>query len=294
MDLRTLIDSRPVVVGDGAMGTQLIERGLPVETCGELWNVENPDAVVGIQRAYVEAGADFLITNTFGANAVVCARHGLGDMVAQVNVAAVHVAREASGDLNVLVLGGLGPTGSLLEPYGDLTPEQATAAYREQVESLAGAGVDGIICETFESSEELRLALCAAREVSDLPLVASMKFNQEHSGRYRSMMGEAPAALADVARECGCVAAGANCISGIEAALPLVSELAELLDVPLLVEPNAGVPRLAGGVTAYPQDAAFFARNLQSLYDAGARIIGGCCGTTPEHVRAVREFANSL
>jgi 5-methyltetrahydrofolate--homocysteine methyltransferase len=293
MDFRAFIAARPVVVGDGAMGSQLMARGLTASECGELWNLETPAAVEQVQREYAEVGAHFLITNTFSANAIVCARHGVGPMADQVNRAAVEIARRAAGPA-AFVLGGLGPTGSLLEPFGDLKPDQACATFAAQVRALAGAGVDAIICETFESSDELRLALQGARESSDLPLVASMKFSREPSGRYRSMMGEGPEALAQVAAECGCAAAGANCVRGIEDSVGLVRVLSGLLDVPVLIEPNAGLPALVAGRTTYPEDAAVWKAHLPALHAAGARLIGGCCGTTPEHIRAVREFADGL
>jgi len=293
MDFRTLIESRPLIVGDGAMGSQLMARGLKPGECGELWNLENAEVVERVQREYIAAGADFVITNTFGANAVVYARHGLTGMVEPVNRAGVQVARRAAGQ-DRLVLGGLGPTGELLSPFGELEPGEARRAYARQVRALAAEGVDAIICETFESSDELRLALEAARESCDLPLIASMKFNREPSGRYRTMMGEGPEALAQVAVECGCAAAGANCIKGIEDCVPLSQALGALLDLPILMEPNAGLPKLVEGRTVYPEGADVFQEHLTALHEAGARVIGGCCGTTPEHVRAIRTFADSL
>ena len=293
MDFMALVEARPVVVGDGAMGSQLMTRGLTASECGELWNLENAGAVEQVQREYIEAGADFIITNTFSANAIVCARHGVGEMADAINRAAVEIARRAAGPER-LVFGGLGPSGGLLEPYGELKPAEVRAAFAAQVRSLAEAGVDAIILETFESSEELRLALEGAREGCGLPLVGSMKFTREPSGRFRSMMGEGPEALAQVAADCGCAAAGANCVKGIEDSVLLVQALNNLLDVPILIEPNAGLPSLVGGRTVYPEGADVFRRHLPALHGAGARLIGGCCGTTPEHVRAIREYADTL
>jgi 5-methyltetrahydrofolate--homocysteine methyltransferase len=205
----------------------------------------------------------------------------------------VQVARSAGGQ-GTFFLGGLGPTGALLEPFGDLKPQVARTGFAEQVRVLADAGVDAVICETFESSDELRLALQGARDCCGLPLIASMKFTREPSGRFRSMMGEGPEALARVAAECGCAAAGANCVRGIEESIALVEVLKGLLDVPVLIEPNAGLPALIDGRTVYPEGADLWREHLSALHAAGARLIGGCCGTTPEHIRAVREFADSL
>jgi 5-methyltetrahydrofolate--homocysteine methyltransferase len=293
MDFMAFVEARPVVVGDGAMGSQLMARGLTPSECGELWNLENAGAVEKVQREYIEAGADFLITNTFSANAIVCARHGVTEMMETINSAAVQIARRAAGP-DRFVLGGFGPTGGLLEPFGELKPNEARAAFAGQAAALARAGVDAVIFETFESSEELRLALEGARESCDLPLIGSMKFSREPSGRFRSMMGEGPEALAQVAADCGCAAAGANCVKGIEDSVLLVEALARLLDVPVLIEPNAGLPSLVAGRTVYPEDADVFREHLPALHAAGARLIGGCCGTTPDHIRAIREFADTL
>jgi 5-methyltetrahydrofolate--homocysteine methyltransferase len=293
MDFVQLLESRPLVVGDGAMGSQLMDRGLDAGECGERWNLERPDAVEEVQRGYVEAGADFLITNTFGANAVALERHGLGDMLEDLNRAGVEVARGAAGDA-ALVLGGLGPTGAMLEPYGALSADRAREAFSEQARALSEAGVDAIICETFESSEELRVALEAAGEACDLPLLASMKFAREASGRYRTMMGDAPESLVEVAAEAGCAALGSNCGKGIEIMVPLAAKLRGLSDLPILVEPNAGVPQLVHGETVYPEGPEVFDEHLPELFEAGARIVGGCCGTTAGHIRAVRGFADRL
>jgi 5-methyltetrahydrofolate--homocysteine methyltransferase len=285
--------ARPVVVGDGAMGSQLMARGLTPSECGELWNLENAGKVEQIQREYIEAGADFIITNTFSANPIVCAKHGVSEMTDAINRAAVEIARRAAGREG-LVFGGLGPTGGLLEPYGEVKPAAARAAFASQVAALARAGVDAVIFETFESSEELRLALQGARQSCGLPLIGSMKFTREPSGRFRSMMGEGPEALAKVAAECGCAAAGANCVKGIEDSVLLVQALSALMDLPILIEPNAGLPSLVGGRTVYPEGADVWRAHLPALHAAGARLIGGCCGTTPEHIRAVREYADTL
>jgi len=293
VEFLSLLEGKRLVVGDGAMGTQLMARGLGPAECGELWNVEKPEAVEAVLGGYVEAGADFVLTNTFGANRIGLGRHGLSERLAEVNRAAVGVARQAAAG-EALVVGGLGPTGKLLEPYGDLTPEELQAAFLPQVRALAEAGVDAIICETFESSEELRLVLTTARGCCDLPLMACMKFTPERSGRFRTMMGEGPDALVRVAEGCGCAVAGTNCGQGIRTMARLAAELRELTDLPLIVEPNAGVPQLAGGRTVYPEDAVTFSRFLPDVYEAGARIIGGCCGTTAGHVRAIRAFADSV
>lgn len=275
------------------MGTQLMVAGLGPGECGALWNLDNPDAVEQIQREYVEAGADYLLTNTFGGNGIVLARHGLADRLEDINRAAAAIARRAAGD-RALVFGDVGPTGALLEPLGDLTEDAATEAFGQQIASLAEAGVDAVIFETFESSAELRVALRAARECCELPLIANMTFTPEASGRYRSMMGEGPDAVVALADEFGCPVVGTNCGQGIQTMAPLVAELAKQTDLPVIVQPNAGLPKLVEGQTVYKEDPAVFRRYVPDLYEAGARIIGGCDGTTAEHVAVIRRFADSL
>ena len=293
MDLLQMIAERPLLVGDGAMGSRLMALGLRPGEAGELWNLENPDAVEGVQREYVEAGADIVLTNTFGANALILSRHGMDGRVSEINHAGVRVARRAAGD-RALVFGDVGPSGRLLEPYGDLAPDEVRAAFEPQVRALAEAGVDAIICETFEAAEELGLVLALARECGDVPLIASMKLAPEPSGRYRSMMGQGPEDLLRVASQCGCAAVGSNCGQGIETAGRLVGELADLTDLPIIMEPNAGMPQLVDGETVYPETPEDFARLAPALHAAGASIIGGCCGTTPDHIRALRAYADTL
>jgi 5-methyltetrahydrofolate--homocysteine methyltransferase len=291
--LLELLEARPVVVMDGAMGTRLMTLGLEPGECGDAWNLKRPNAVEEVLRSYAEAGADCVLTNTFGANPIALSRHGLEAQTEAINRAGVELARRAAGE-QILVIGGMGPTGGLLEPYGDLPAERIRQAFARQAEVLADAGADAVLCETFESGDEIKLALQGAREACGLPLIASMKFNREPSGRYRTMMGEAPSRLVAVAGECRCTAVGSNCGRGIEELIPLVAELRGLTDLPLFAEPNAGMPRLVDGDTIYDEGPDAFSRFLPRLHDAGARIIGGCCGTTADHIRAIREFADSL
>ncbi len=293
MDFPEMLAAKPLLIGDGAMGSRLMALGLRPGEAGELWNLENPDAVEGVQREYVEAGADILLTNTFGANALILSRHGMAGRVGEINRAAVRVARRAAAD-RALVFGDVGPSGRLLEPYGDLGLDDARAAFEPQVRALAEAGVDAIICATCESAEELGLVLELARECGDVPLIASMKLAPEASGRYRSMMGEGPQDLLRVASQCGCVAVGSNCGQGIETAGRLAGELTDLTDLPIIMEPNAGMPQLVDGETVYPETPEDVARLAPERHEAGARIIGGCCGPTPDHIRALRAYADSL
>ncbi len=291
MDFLGLLAQKRTLVGDGAMGTQLIARGLPVGVPGELWNLERPDVIEAIHREYVAAGSQCVLTNTFGASPVALAHHGLADRVEEINTAAAEIARRAAG-AQVAVVGDLGPTGALLEPLGPLTEDEAHQAYVVQARALASAGVDAIIAETFESSAELRIALSAAGEACALPLIASMKFSREPSGRYRSMMGESPEAVVEAAHDLGCAVVGTNCGQGIADMVGLVEQIARLTHLPVIAQANAGRPQLVDGRTVYLEDAGTFAEHLPGLHRAGARIIGGCCGTTAQHVRVIRAFAD--
>ncbi len=293
MDFLSLLQQEKLLVGDGAMGSQLMAHGLPAGACAELWNLDRPEEIEAVQREYAAAGARCLLTNTFGGNAVALARHGLSDRLEEINRAAVRIARRAAGD-GAAVLGDIGPTGALLAPIGDLSPQEAREAFAAPARALAAAGADAIIAETFDSSQELRIALGAARDVCDLPLIASMRFNCEKTGRYRTIMGEAPQELVGAARELGCAVVGTNCGQGIATMVGLVGRIAELTDLPVIAQPNAGKPSLVGGRTLYEEDAGAFAEHLPELFEAGARLIGGCCGTGAEHVRAIRSFADTL
>jgi 5-methyltetrahydrofolate--homocysteine methyltransferase len=289
----SLLDAKRLIVGDGAMGSRLMEMGLPPDHCAGLWNLERPEDVLRVHREYVEAGSDLLLTNTFGAGPVLLARDGLESKCEQIHVAGVELARRAAGG-RAAVVGDIGATGRLLEPLGDLSEREALSAYRRQAAALAGA--DALIFETFESSAELKVALRGARDCCDLPLVACMTFHPEAAGRYRSIMGEGPQELVRVAAECGCAVVGTNCGQGIATMPLLVKQIAGLADgrMPVIVEPNAGLPRLVEGRTVYQEDPSLFRRHVPELYAAGARIIGGCDGTTAEHVRVIRGFADSL
>jgi 5-methyltetrahydrofolate--homocysteine methyltransferase len=293
MRLNEYLETREVIVGDGAMGTRLLDRGLEPDECPELWNVERADDIAEVLRSYLEAGSDYVTTNTFGASPLALSRHGLEGKTEELCRSGVELARTVAGDTR-LVLGDVGPCGRMLAPLGTTSPSEARESFARQATALAQAGADAILCETFESAEELRAALEGAAEACDLPLIASMKFQPESSGRYRSMMGEGPEHLVETAEETGCAVVGTNCGQGIETMPALVSHIASLTDLPVLVQPNAGVPELVEGKTVYQEDAAVFSRHIPRLYEAGARIIGGCCGTEAEHVRVIRDYVDSL
>ncbi len=293
MNFSSYLERFELLTGDAAMGSQLIARGLPNNIPGELWNVDQPDVIQQIQESYVEAGACHLIANTFGANPISLARHDLAERTEEIIAAGVRNARQAGED-DTVVFGDMGPCGELIQPLGTLSEQDAQAAFARQASALEEAGADTILAETFESSNELNLALTAAREATSLPLLASMKFDAQDDGKYRSVMGDAPTDLIRIAEDNEVVAVGTNCGQGIKTMSGLVEHLADLTNCPLIAQPNAGKPRLEGDQTVYEEGPEEFAAYLPALYEAGAKIIGGCCGTTADHIRAIRRFADSL
>lgn len=280
------------LVCDGAMGTQLMLAGLEQGECGEAWNLSHPDRVLAIQKRYVEAGTDCLITNTFGGSRINLARHGQEGALKEINAAAVRIAREAFGGRAGYVLGDVGPLGALLEPYGDLTVEAAQAAYLEQTAVLVEAGVDAIIIETQTALEELGLALAAAKMAGARSIIASVAYDAAPDGTsFRTMMGVAPEPMATFAAENGAHIVALNCGRGMD--MPSAARVARLYrsscDLPIMVQPNAGQPVLEGMRAVYKQLPADMARCVPEALEAGAAIIGSCCGSTPEHTRAIRQ-----
>jgi len=277
-----------VVVGDGAMGTMLIEAGLFLGASPELWNVERPGEVESIHRQYVEAGAHFITANTFGASPLALVRHGLADRCDELNEAAVKLARKAGASR---VLGDIGPCGRFLEPYGDLTVAQLRHSLKQQARALHAAGADGIIIETMSDPVELGFAVRVAKEVADWPVLATFAF-QKSGDRFRTMMGATAAEAFQAAIDAGADAAGANCGTGLSFAdySDLAAELVACSHgFPVIIQPNAGAPRESGGSFVYDATPAEFAGWGKDAVARGVSIVGGCCGTTPAHIKALAE-----
>ena len=277
-----------IVVGDGAWGTMLIaEAGLPPGAPPERVLLDAPEIVGAIARRYLDASAEILTTDTFGGTPLRLAAHGLAERCEEINRRAVELAREAAGG-RALVSGSVGPTGTLLAPLGPAPPAEVEAAFERQLAALAAAGADLFCIETMTDLAEALLAVRAAKRVAPgVPVVATMTFDPTPRGIF-TVMGVTPARAAAALVEAGADVVGANCGNGIEAMVAVVAELAQHAVVPLAVRPNAGLPRLVDGVLAWPETPEFFATRAPALVAAGARLIGGCCGTTPEHVRALR------
>ena len=277
-----------VLVADGAMGTELMMKGLPAGACPEEWNVSHPEAILAIHEAYVQAGADILLTNTFGSNRLKLEAYGMGGRVEEICRRGAALARKAGG-MGRIVLGDIGPTGQLMAPFGLLPFEDFEKTFAETARALAEGGVDGIIIETMMDVEEARAAVRAAKE-TNLPVVLCMIFNRDNvGGGYHTAMGVDPAAMAHTMEEEGADVVGANCGMGIVEMIPLIREIRAHVDLPIMAEPNAGLPRLEGGRTVYRESAEEMASHAGEMLAAGANILGGCCGTTAEHIRKIAE-----
>jgi 5-methyltetrahydrofolate--homocysteine methyltransferase len=290
---KTLLEAlaERVLVSDGAMGTQLMAAGLEHGGCGELWNVIHPERVLAIQRRYVEAGADCLITNTFGGNGIALARRGHRDALAALNRAAVRIAREAFGGREGFVLGDVGPIGGLMEPYGELRAEDVRDGIRAQVRALVEEGVDAVIVETQTALEETEIGVLAAREMGAPCVIASMAYDLSPDGdACATMMGVDPEMAARHLLGLGVDVVALNCGTGVDMAVAArVVEAYRAAGVRFtMAQPNAGLPELEEGRVVYRQDPDAYVRPIRSLLDAGVNLVGGCCGTTPDHVRAIR------
>lgn len=276
-----------LLLSDGAWGTMLIEQGLAPGECPELWNVTHPDAVRGVAARYVEAGAQLINTNSFGASRFKLDAYGLADRTAELNKAAARLSREAANG-RALVVASIGPTGKFLIT-GEVTEEDLYEAFRVQAAALAAGGADGILVETMSDLDEAAAAIRAARDATALDVICTFTFDRTLTGEYRTMMGVAPEAMAEAVMAAGAHAIGANCSLGPDDMVPIVVALrAAAPACPILVQPNAGKPQITGdGRTVYPETAEHMAARVAALVEAGATMVGGCCGTTPAHIVAM-------
>jgi len=288
--IERLLDPEAIVVFDGAMGTMLYSRGVFINQCYDELNLRAPDLVRDIHRQYVSAGAEVLETNSFGANRLKLTQHGLQDQVKELNHAAAKVAREAAND-RALVAGAVGPLGVRLEPYGPTSKDEACAIFREQMEGLAEGGVDLFILETFSDLEEIEQAIRAARLVdATKPVIAQMTIGND----YRTPYGAAPDVVVRALDAWGADVIGLNCSVGPQIILECIEKMAPLTRRKLSAQPNAGMPRDVGGRSMYMASPEYMATYARHLVQAGAKIVGGCCGTTPEHIHAMVEGIRPL
>lgn len=276
-----------VLVADGGMGTELQRLGLELGVCGDLWNLECPEKVRSVHDAYVAAGAELITTNTFRGNRLALRQYGLESQVAAVNHAAASIAREAAGD-RAWVVGSVGPFGGFIEPLGETSSEEVYAGFFEQATALLEGGVDAILIETMTAVEELDLAIVASHDAGAPLVIATMAFDKVRDG-YKTMMGVSPEQGAETALKSGAQIFGCNCGAHLELQdyVELCKQLRTCFEGPLLVQPNAGQPELLSGEIIYGLTPVRMAAVVKDLISAGASIIGGCCGTTPEHIRLI-------
>ncbi|UCF88544.1 MAG: homocysteine S-methyltransferase family protein [bacterium] len=268
---------------DGAMGTMLQEAGVAAGICPELLNVQDPDTIRSIHRAYIEAGADIIETNTFGGNAAKLSSYGIEDRTEELNRAAVRLALEAAGG-RALVGGSIGPTGRFVAPVGDMTFDEAVGIFSRQAAAIAEAGAHLILLETFTDIKEIRAAVIAVRSVTDIPILALMSF--EPSGQ--TLLGSSPEAAAVTLEAAGADAVGSNCGLGPDGVLEVLRRMSSVTHLPLVAMPNAGMPRLVGDRTVFPASPAQMTEHIPEFLGIGTAVIGGCCGTTPDHITAMR------
>ena len=271
------------IITDGAWGTQLQAQGLGAGECPDAWNLTHPDRVESVARAYVEAGSQVILTNTFGATRIRLADHGLGGDTVAINRTGVEISRRAAAG-RALVFASIGPSGKMLA-MGETTVEELGVYFEEQANALAQAGADALLLETFADLDEVRAAITAAKKTK-LPVIASLVFDSG-AERDRTMMGTTPEEAVAALTEAGADVIGANCGRGIDGYITICQRLRAATTLPVWIKANAGLPEIVAGQTVYPAAPEFFAAKAQEVIAAGATFIGGCCGTSPAFIAAI-------
>jgi 5-methyltetrahydrofolate--homocysteine methyltransferase len=286
--LLSALQNGKVLVSDGAWGTLLQQRGLAPGECPELWNVTHRVDVFSVAKGYVDAHADIILTNSFGGSPTKLKHYDLEDRMAELNEAAAAISREAAGS-NCLVLGSMGPTGVILM-MGEVPEETIYKGFALQAKALENGGVDALCIETMSALDEACIAIRAAKESTGLEIACTFTFEQTVSGEFRTMMGVSPAQMARAIKKAGASVIGANCGNGFERMIDIVREIRSVdKTTPVLVHANAGKPEIKDGKTVFPETPEMMASRVGELIQAGANIVGGCCGTTPEHIRALAD-----
>ena len=280
------IENGKILISDGGWGTYLHSLGLEVGACPEIWNITHRNEVLSIPKSYIEAGADIVLTNTFGAHPIRLKHYGLQDRAFELNEAGASISREAAGE-DHFVLGSIGPSGAIIM-MGEVPEEKVYDGFRIQVEALSKGGADAICIETMSEIAEACLAIRAAKEFTDLEVVCTFTYQKTVHDYYRTMMGVSPAEMIAAVKEVGADIIGANCGIGFDQMVEIAKEIREAdPSTPVLVQANAGIPIVKNNKTIFPETPEMMRPKIKELIKAGANIIGGCCGTTPEHIRVI-------
>ncbi len=286
-----VLKGKRYLLADGAWGTMLQDAGLKPGECPELWNLDHKEAVLRIARAYADLGVDLLGTNSFGGNRFKLGSFGLQDRAYELNKAAAEISKNAVKP-GQLVGGSIGPTGKILM-MGDVTEEELYQAFTEQAIGLRDGGADVVIIETMSALDESLAAIRAVKENTELEIISTFTFEKTATGDFRTMMGTSPVELVGEAIKAGASVVGTNCGNGLENMIPIVREIHDSYpDIPILVNANAGIPQLKEGRTVFPESPDEMAGFVPRLLQAGASIVGGCCGTTPDHILKIKEVVH--
>jgi 5-methyltetrahydrofolate--homocysteine methyltransferase len=291
--LLKVLNNKNIMVSDGAWGTFLHDRGLPPGECPELWNITHRNDVYAIAKSYIDAGADIILTNSFGGSPVKLQHYGLEERTYELNKAAAEISREAAG-ANKFVLGSIGPTGTILI-MGDVSEETLIKGFMIQADALIKGGVDAVCIETMSAVDEAVSAIKAVKSISDVEIVCTFTFEKTIDGKYKTMMGVTPTEMVKAIKDAGASIIGANCGNGFQNMIDIVREMRSIEStIPILVHANAGKPLIKNGVTVFPETPEVMVSWVRDLVNCGANIIGGCCGTTPAHIKAISEEIKKL